>query len=507
MRSWVLTTLAFLLCAAAGAGAVRADTLPDAAALLARADAAAGTVPPNVREIVHGQGPDGSIVARTFHLGNDTRTIRTVGPVSTETGTSGGMAWQRTANGLTVAVAPDPSPPPAGGTPAVPVVTRSTDPPAYVVSTLDKNGYGTRTFIDPSTAQVIRRDAIDASGTKTTTYADFATYGTATLPRHWTVHDASDGSTMTFERTAYDIGAVKPADVALPGSRDLVTFPAGVAQVTLPTTFHTDKVVVHASIEGHPCDFYLDSGASSIAISPEVARAAGLTTFNPMRNGVNAGTIEQREALVHTLRVGPLELHDVAVTIVPSVAGGPDGQIGLLGFDFLAELGVRIDYERQVVTAVPGTSFVPPTDKNLIELDVRFGTLQPMTSASFDGAIANRLIIDTGSAGTILLFDHFARAHPEVFRNPAPGLGTYLGGVGGFFAVEGWRMRAIRLGAVNFTDFTVYRVDSKHSYQVDEDGLLGYDLLRHFTVVLDYSNGRVFLTPNHGAAASDNLAR
>jgi predicted aspartyl protease len=503
MRSRVVLSLVFALaCGFALAPAGRAaDDLPDAKTLLERVRVAAGTPADNVRDVVRGHGTLADEVDTSYHLGKNEREIAAVGPIATETGTFEGTPWQRTANGLTVAVEPDPSPEPnASPTPAA-IVERSSTPVADVIVQLDKSGYGTRTVVDPATAHIIREERISARGTVTNTYDAYAVFGAETLPLRWTVNDTRDQSTMAYERTEHSVGTVSPGDVAPPSSRALVTFPFGVAQVVLPTRFDNDKIVVHATVAGHPCDFFLDTGASGISVTPELAREAGLTTFNPERNNANAGSYVEREAVVPAIRVGQIEMHDVVVSIVPGFKN--DSTSGLLGFDFLAQLGIRIDYERQTVTAVPGASFVPPADKNLIELDIRLGTFQPMTSATFDGAPANRMVIDTGGAGTILLFDHFARAHPEICRNGVPGL-TLLG-VGGPFDVDGWRIRHIRLGPVDFTNFTIYQVGSKGSYAGDEDGLIGYDLLRHFTVVLDYTNGRIFLTQNHGAAASDGL--
>ena len=92
-----------------------------------------------------------------------------------------------------------------------------------------------------------------------------------------------------------------------------------------------------------------------------------------------------------------------------------------------------------------------------------------------------------------------------MFRQPAP-RDVRLYGVGGQFDTDAWTMRHIELGTIDLQGFTGYRVISKQSYSGNEDGLIGYDLLRHFTVVLDYMHGRVFLTTNHGGADTDSLS-
>jgi predicted aspartyl protease len=500
-RVWI-SILAALACAASLSAAAAADDLPSAAALLEHVRQAAGTPPADVRSVVVGHGTDGEIVETTLRIGDDSRTLTRQGPIVAETGHLTGQDWMRNANGLTVIVEPDP--PDTTGETFTDTVERGATPNVLVVDHLTKRGNGTRTFIDATTFAELRTEQISPVETIVTTYVTRARFGTANLPTKWIVTNSRTRASMTYERTEYAIGVVKAADIAMPDSRQVVTFPPGVAQVTLPTLFAGGKIIVHATVMGRPADFYLDSGASTITITPELAKQLGLTTFNHENNAENAGAIDSSQTVVSSIRVGPLEMHDVTVAIVPHIGDQTD-VVGLLGFDFLAELGVRIDYERHVVTVVPGETQVPPSDRNVIELDVRLGTLQPVTSARFDGAPADRMIIDTGAAGTFLLFDYFARRHPEVFRQPAP-RDVHLYGVGGTFDTDAWTIRHIHLGTMDLQGFTGYRVISKQSYSGDEDGLIGYDLLRHFTVVLDYTNGRVFLTPNHGGADSDSLS-
>jgi hypothetical protein len=259
---------------------------------------------------------------------------------------------------------------------------------------------------------------------------------------------------------------------------------------------------VHADIAGNRSEFTLDTGAAGITITEGKAKQLGLTTYNPRRNDANAGAFTEREAIIPKIQIGPVALHDLVVSIIPSV--GDSDNVGLLGFDFLAELGVRIDYEQQRVTVVDPAHFVAPTDKNLFQIDVRLGSFQPMTSVVFDGARADRMVVDTGAAGTFILQDHFTRRHPEVLHTRASGSAHYVG-VGGAFDTDCWQMKHIKWGPIDFMDFIGYRVISKQSYTGDDDGVIGYDLLRYFTVVLDYMDGRIYLTQNHGSARSDGI--
>ncbi len=483
-----------------GAPVARADDVPDAATLLDRVQKADGTTPDNVRSVIRRHGSDGDTVETIYRSAKNVRRVWTDGPITSESGTYGSDDWTRDENGLTVLDEPDPDT--ASDDDAAPTVTRRSSPDAYVIARLEKNGYGTRTFIDPATYRVMREETIRATGTTTTTYTAYQTYGTATVATKWTTSDSATSASTDYERTEYVIGAVTPADLKPAPPRKIFTLPDKVSQAVLPTDFDGGEILVHADIAGHRSDFVLDTGAAGIFITEGKAKQLGLTTYNPRRNDVNAGAFTQREAIIPKIQIGPVALHDVVVTIIPSV--GDSDNVGLLGFDFLAELGVRIDYEQQNVTVIDPAHLTPPADKNVFQIDVRLGSFQPMTSVVFDGERADRMVVDTGGAGTFMLQDHFTSRHPHVLHTRAVS-STRFTGVGGDFKTDSWRMKHISWGPVDFVDFIGYHVTSKQSYTDDADGAIGYDLLRYFTVVLDYMDGRIYLTQNHGSAAGDGV--
>ena len=58
------------------------------------------------------------------------------------------------------------------------------------------------------------------------------------------------------------------------------------------------------------------------------------------------------------------------------------------------------------------------------------------------------------------------------------------------------QVAAYHFGTVRFEDFLVYRTHGHIAFEgEDEDGLVGYDVLRYFSVTLDYRNGEVYLQP------------
>ncbi len=93
-------------------------------------------MPSNVRDVVHGRGTLGDVVETTYRRGTNERTVTVHGPITVENGTLDGERWKRDANGVTVAI--EPEPPEAIGEAHVVNVERSTTPDAYVIADLTK---------------------------------------------------------------------------------------------------------------------------------------------------------------------------------------------------------------------------------------------------------------------------------------------------------------------------------------------------------------------------------
>jgi hypothetical protein len=176
--------------------------------------------------------------------------------------------------------------------------------------------------------------------------------------------------------------------------------------------------------------------------------------------------------------------------------GDSHEQIGLLGFDFFATLAVSLDYLHRTVSVQSGWDFQEPSDRSAFPVDIRLGNRVPMVSAVIDGAPAQRLIVDSGGGGSMMLFDYFYRQHPEVFSDPGFQL-LQFSGIGGNFETKAYHFQAVKLGHLKLENFNGYRVAGKQSYPYAADGLFGIEFLRHFNVDFDYVHAQMVLRENH----------
>lgn len=87
-------------------------------------------------------------------------------------------------------------------------------------------------------------------------------------------------------------------------------------------------------IDGHPVDFLLDTGATTVSIPAEVARAVGLRGGSRVIANTANGPVTAYVVRLARVRVGQIELRDVEATINPSFKG----EEVLLGMSFLKRL-------------------------------------------------------------------------------------------------------------------------------------------------------------------------
>jgi predicted aspartyl protease len=506
VRARVLRLLVALLMLVPGAVQAQ-DALPSAEAIREHIRVAAGPPVTTFRRTTVTVSSDGTTSTYThIQRADGYRDVTELGPFHTERGVVKDVAWHQNDNGQTVIEQPDPGNAVREATTTT--VGRVRAPvDGYVIATLTPGGYGTKDYIDASAWRLARRETVGVNGTVVTDYDDVRADHGITFAHHWHTDNAYARTTSDTKVVAYDPADVPEAEIAMPPSRRrLVSFPEGVKTVVLPSQFGRSHVIVRVTIGGRGLDFLLDTGAGGIFIDSAVANELGLKSY-AQRSAVTAGRYTTARTIVPEMRVGSLVMRDVAMQMVPQGWNEQSGvkSVGLLGFDFLAELGVTIDYQHQQVVAVPEPLYQPPADAHTTALDVRLGNGQPLTTVILNGAAGERFMLDTGGSGPMLIHDYFVRRHPDAVRDEGAGArmrSPRFHGIGGDFDTRAYQLANVQIGNLRFHDFIGYRVISRGAYAGATDGLLGPEFLRLFTLGLDYANSRIYLEPNADGRAA-----
>jgi predicted aspartyl protease len=246
---------------------------------------------------------------------------------------------------------------------------------------------------------------------------------------------------------------------------------------------------VHVNSCG-PFDFILDTGAGTSLLSSELARQLEAKVIGSKEGQSAGGTVSVSLAKVDSIAVGETKLRDVDVGIVDLAHIGKTIGVkidGDLGYNFLKHFRVTIDYcnceirfddpkrvesfGRSAKTEVPIRLASPA--KPLILIDVQANGRGPFQFA-----------VDTGTSTTAI----------------APGLAKQLGvesspvgaGTTGGAPIDfsAGNLRSFQLGGAKIDNMPVVVADFftmlNAAIGAKLDGIVGYNFLRNYKVVIDY---------------------
>lgn len=469
--------------------------------LVARSRVASGVdrKPENEREVwlARVAGLEGTL--ETVRHGTDLASSTAMGPFRTAHGIWHGQRWHQNENGETILDRAEPS---QAERTVTQTVTRVRDPvDTWVLTTVFASGHVMRSYYDARTNLMIRIDRVVAGRTVRTSFDDFRTDGRGrTRPWHYYGGDDRPDNAYDYRLQRDDhLGEIAESEIAIPRDRrTLVEFPSGTETVRLPARIENDRIYVRLTIGGRGLDFLLDTGAASITIDQTIARELGLTIRGRAKQTV-AGSFDTGRVVVPTVAIGALTMHDVVMRTAPfaSHEAVRTRVVGLLGFDFLDAVAVRIDYAAGTVDAMRPGNTVPPGSAT--SLDIRLNSGTPVTRATIGDATGEDFIIDTGAAFPYVLFQRFARAHPDAVHVAGDGHTSFGSGVGGSMAYRAVDAKRVALGPLLLDEPSGVEALSPNALGFDnEDGLIGASILKKFALLLDYAAGRIYLTPaNH----------
>ena len=190
-------------------------------------------------------------------------------------------------------------------------------------------------------------------------------------------------------------------------------------------------ILLSATLGKKPLRLLLDSGAGGLLLD---SKRLGFWGLKPTGQ---ATVIGSGKTAAQTLLLPPLSLGEARIENIRAFAAPLPSELqadGLIGYDLLARLITRIDYAKSQVTLTPVTAFTPPTGGNITMLSLEFENNIPVTNAQVDG-IRGTFEIDTGAAGSLILFKPFVARHglrdryyPRVETITGKGIGGYLQG-------------------------------------------------------------------------------
>ena len=253
-----------------------------------------------------------------------------------------------------------------------------------------------------------------------------------------------------------------------------------------------------------PFRFYLDSGAGVNLINTRTAEKLGLKSRGSVNIAANGGTGSGSFIENATVELGGVKAADQLVVSAPledlNEYAGRDVS-GIIGNNFIKNFVVEIDYANQTLIFHDPKNYNLAAEPDAVALKMRRGTPFVKAELSLDGktVITDSFPIDTGSGGILSLNKPFAEKHRVLQIVPKTSVSEGAGGagLGGELRKTDVRISSIKIGKYTLDQPVIGILEDKNGKSASPYiGLIGTDLLRRFTVVLDYQSERMLLEPN-----------
>lgn len=287
-------------------------------------------------------------------------------------------------------------------------------------------------------------------------------------------------------------GGARAPEVASP--------PAADGARRLPAAFGDGWVFLRATVGGRPALLLFDSGAGSTMLAPDLVARLGLARQGErVTFGLGMSAVRATAHAGTAVRIG-----DVVVE-VPTVLSWADAELpsldgervtGIIGGDLLRAHAVEVDWSAAALTAWDSGAApaARPGDETVPLAVVQALPVVTLRAVAGGRPVPVSAIVDYGSTAALVV-DGASDAGRRLSTALRDVRGRRMGGVGGVVEGPEGRLDSLALGAQSFAGVPAF-VDTAGLRTVglaDAQALLGTELLRRLTVVLDYAGGRMLL--------------
>lgn len=254
-----------------------------------------------------------------------------------------------------------------------------------------------------------------------------------------------------------------------------------------------------------PLWFIFDTGASVSVVAEKRAQSLGLKPKGKREtsSGMGEGSYSVSFAKNVSLNLQSVAFPQQTVTIIPfdhlmeSIVGRDVD--GIVGGDIIKKYVVELDYQNQIITLYARNSYQYTGDGQRFPIKIMRNVPAVRAKASLSGRepVEGDFVIDTGNGGGGCFNSPFVEKFkllsfiPKAMPNFTAGFGGEAKGVSG-------RIKALMLGQYTIENPTAGFSQAKSGAFAsrDSDGNFGYEVLRRFILIFDYSRSQLILEPN-----------
>ena len=283
--------------------------------------------------------------------------------------------------------------------------------------------------------------------------------------------------------------------------------------VTVPFDYFNRHIFITLTLNGTPgMVFLLDSGTNCNVLSMNSAAGMGLQMVSVQQEkglGLGSGKVHVAAAKDIDARIGDIQVANLmAVVDLKELEARFGHRIdGILGFPFLQNFVVEVDFNQHLLTLRPSKKYSYRGPGETLYLTSRStATSIPVMLATEDHMQRQiKVEIDTGSDVTLLLYPHYVHgAHLEGIFPAKAQQQAY--GLGGYFAMQYGVLNSLLMGRTEASHLTVFKLLSDPIItHTGFAGVIGTSLLDQFRkVVFDVPRGHIIFELNPADQVSAN---
>jgi len=292
-------------------------------------------------------------------------------------------------------------------------------------------------------------------------------------------------------------------------SQQGLTLPANLKKDRIPFELVNNLVIIPVEVNGAQLSFLLDSGVNTTILF-------GITEVDSLRVN-NAKPIKVRglgdgEGVValesdnNEVKVGKAvdSNHRIYVVFEETLNFSARMGIpihGIIGYDFFKNFIVKSDYVSRKLTFYDPSKYNKKNCNGCEEFDLSFHNNKPYMTikmATQTGGVEEiTLLVDSGSSDALWLF----KEEGVRSEDPKKSFDDFLGlGFSGNIFGKRSKLDNIWLGKFNLKDVKVAFPEKSATegikFFVERDGSIGGDILKRFTVIMDYNSQKMILKKN-----------
>jgi hypothetical protein len=284
--------------------------------------------------------------------------------------------------------------------------------------------------------------------------------------------------------------------------------PPSVKKDKIPFELVNNLVVIPVTINGSKLSFLLDTGVNStLLFALGQQDSVQLNNAKPVKiRGLGAGgAIDALVSDNNTITIGRATNTDHKIFVVLDKKLNFSTRMGvpihgIIGYDLFKDFIIKTDYSSKRVTLYPHAYYKKRKCRKCVDYKLTFNGNKPYIDievAQRDTMVEVTLLIDSGSSDAMWLFDEekFITESPKNYFSDFLGLGLS----GNIFGKRS-KLELVKLKNYELHNATGAFPDSSSLGNIKffegRDGSLGGEILKRFTVTMDYRSEKMTLRKN-----------